>query len=168
MLKSVSVIAFVLALGAIAGGFARPATAAEPGIKLGVLTCHQIPGTGINLLIHSTVQVNCMFTSVTGERQALYKGETGIGLGIDLNWTKTESIAFSVLGASSNVGQGSHPLAGKYLGGRASASVGVGGGVQALVGAGQNQFTLQPLALESAKGFGVAAGLGYLYLEPGK
>jgi hypothetical protein len=151
--------AFVLAAGS---GFT-----AEPGVKLGVLTCNQVPGTGVNLLIHSTVQVRCQFTSVTGEKQARYQGETGIGLGVDLNWTKTETIAFTVLGASANVA-GPHPLAGKYLGGRASASVGVGGGVQALVGAGANQFTLQPLALESAKGFGVAAGLGYLYLEPGK
>ncbi|HEX9702834.1 MAG TPA: DUF992 domain-containing protein [Rhodospirillales bacterium] len=156
-----------LALAALAGGAAQTAHAADPGVKLGVLNCHQIPGTAFNLLIHSTVQVNCMFTSVTGERQALYKGETGIGLGIDLNWNKSESIAFTVLGATTNVG-GSHPLAGKYLGGRASASAGVGGGVQVLVGAGANQFTLQPLALESAKGFGVAAGLGYLYLEPSK
>jgi hypothetical protein len=96
-----------------------------------------------------------------------YQGETGIGLGIDLNWNKTESIAFTVFGATANV-SGSHPLAGKYLGGRASAAAGIGAGVQALVGAGANHFTLQPLALESARGVGVAAGLGYLYLEPAR
>jgi len=144
---------------------AMGAAAAEPGFKLGVLKCHQVQGSGINLLVHSTVQVNCMFTSATGERQALYKGESGIGLGIDLNWNKSETIAFTVLGATSNVA-GSHPLAGKYVGGRASAAAGVGTGIQVLVGAGINQFTLQPLAIESARGFGVAAGLGYLYLEP--
>ena len=33
---------------------------------------------------------------------------------------------------------------------------------------GRNQFTLQPLAIELTKGFGVAAGLGYLYLEKGR
>lgn len=147
---------------------AGAAPAAEPGIKLGVLKCHQVQGSGINLLIHSTVQVNCMFTSVTGERQALYRGETGIGLGIDLNWNKTETIAFTVLGASTNVAPGTYPLTGKYLGGRASASAGVGAGVQVLVGGGNNQFTLQPLAIESARGLGVAAGLGYLYLEPAR
>ncbi len=140
------------------------ANAGHPGIKLGVLRCDQVPGTGINLLIHSTVQVRCVFTSVTGERQAFYKGETGIGLGIDLNWNKSETILFTVLGLTGNVG-GPHPLAGKYLGGRASVSVGIGAGVQVLIGAGKNHFTLQPLALESARGFGAAAGLGYLYLE---
>ena len=147
---------------------AGAALAADPGVKLGVLRCEQVPGSGINLLIHSTVNVRCQFTSVTGGTPARYQGETGIGLGIDLNWNKTESIAFTVFGASANVAPGSYPLAGKYIGGRASASVGVGTGVQALVGGSGNQFSLQPLAIESARGVGVAAGLGYLYLEPGR
>ncbi len=140
------------------------AKADAAGIKLGVLKCHQVKGSGVNLLIHSTVQVNCLFTSISGERQAIYKGETGIGLGIDLNWNKSETIAFTVFGASTNPG-GPHPLAGKYVGGRASVSLGIGAGVQVLIGGGDGQLTLQPLALESASGFGVAAGLGYLYLE---
>ncbi|MFQ5763749.1 MAG: DUF992 domain-containing protein [Rhodospirillales bacterium] len=159
------IAALVVALVAAGGG---PAGAASPGVKLGILKCDQVPGSGVNLLIHSTRHVRCLFTSVTGERQAFYKGETGIGLGIDLNWNKTESIAFTVLGASLDAGPGTHPLAGKYLGGRASASAGVGTGVQVLVGGGSNQFTLQPLAIESARGLGVAAGLGYLYLEPAR
>ncbi len=161
-MKNLIVALFMGLVMALAG--APEAAAGHAGIKFGVLRCDQVPGTGINLLIHSTVQVNCVFTSVTGERQAFYKGETGIGLGIDLNWNKSETIVFTVLGVTGNVG-GSHPLAGKYLGGRASVSVGIGAGVQVLVGAGKNHFTLQPLALESARGFGVAAGLGYLYLE---
>ncbi len=158
--KLVFVLTFFLAPVFGGGG----AYADSAGIKLGVLKCHQVQGSGVNLLIHSTVQVTCLFTSATGERQAIYKGETGIGLGIDLNWNKSETIIFTVFGATGNVG-GSHPLAGKYLGGRASVSVGIGAGVQVMVGAGKNHFTLQPLALESARGFGVAAGLGYLYLE---
>lgn len=160
------IAALVAALWVAAGG--DPAGAESPGVKLGILKCDQVPGSGVNLLIHSTAHVRCLFTSVTGERQAFYKGETGIGLGIDLNWNKTESIAFTVFGASLDTSPGSHPLAGKYLGGRASASAGVGGGVQALVGGSRNQFTLQPLAIESARGLGVAAGLGYLYLEPAR
>lgn len=136
----------------------------QAGVKLGILKCHQVQGSGVNLLIHSTVEVTCLFTSVTGERQAIYKGETGIGLGIDLNWNKSETIGFTVFGVSTDVGS-SHPLAGKYVGGRASASFGIGAGLQVLIGAGANQFTLQPLVIEQASGIGVAVGLGYLYLE---
>lgn len=85
-------------------------------------------------MIHSTVQVTCLFTSVTDERQAIYKGETGIGLGINLNWNKSETIAFAVFGASMDTGLDKHPLAGKYLGIKLGAKV--------LVGGGRNQFTL--------------------------
>lgn len=154
------IVAFFLGLAVVA----IPARADAAGIKLGVLKCHQVQGSGVNLLIHSTVGVNCLFTSFTGERQAIYKGETGIGLGIDLNWNKSETIAFTVFGATTNPGA-SHPLAGKYVGGRASVSLGLGAGAQVLIGGGGGQITLQPLALESARGIGLAAGLGYLYLE---
>ncbi|MBI2978562.1 MAG: DUF992 domain-containing protein, partial [Rhodospirillales bacterium] len=138
MRKTTLALALMLAVAA-----ASAALAADPGVKLGVLRCEQVPGSGINLLIHSTVNVRCQFTSVTGGTPARYQGETGIGLGIDLNWDKTETIAFTVFGATANVA-GSHPLAGTYVGGRASAAAGVGAGVQALVGGGSNHFTLQP------------------------
>ena len=47
-------------------------------------------------------------------------------------------------------------------------ALGIGLGAKVLVGGGRNQFTLQSLAIEQTKGFGVAAGLGYLYLEKGR
>jgi len=58
-------------------------------------------------------------------------------------------------------------LSGTYLGGQASATVGVGGGVAVMVGGGDQSFSLQPLALEVNSGLGAAAGIGYLSLEPG-
>ncbi len=161
-------LGLALALGLLVLTGATSAQTGSPGIKVGVLKCNQVPGSGVNLLIHSTVQVTCLYTSVTGERQAIYKGETGIGLGIDLNWNKSETIAFTVFGVSMDTGPDKHPLAGKYLGVRASVAVGIGLGAQVLVGGGRSQFTLQPLAIEQTKGFGVAAGLGYLYLEPAR
>ena len=62
----------VLFLGLMAVAVPRNTDAA--GFKLGVLKCHQVQGSVVNLLIHSTVEMNCLFTSITGERQALYKG----------------------------------------------------------------------------------------------
>jgi hypothetical protein len=38
-------------------------------------------------------------------------------------------------------------------------------GVAVLVGGDQNNFSLQPLAVEGNRGFGAAAGLGFLYIE---
>ncbi len=157
--------ALVLALGFAIASLGTPVKSDTTGVKIGILKCDQVKDSRVNLLINSTTQITCLFTSLNGEREAIYRGETGIGLGIDLNWNKTETLNFVVLGVSLDVGPDKHPLSGKYVGAKASVSAGLGGGVQMLIGAGKNQFTLQPLGLETSTGFGIAAGLSYLYLE---
>ncbi len=136
----------------------------QGGIEIGVLICKVIPGTRVNLLIRSTADVECTFDNQgTVER---YRGETGIALGLDLSIKNDEKMAFTVLAASSDVNPGAYSLAGKYVGGQASAAVGVGLGAKVLVGGGEKNFSLQPLALETSTGFGASAGLGFLYIEP--
>jgi len=133
--------------------------AEESWIKVGALYCEKVEG-GYNILIHSVSPVKCRFASDKGVEY--YKGETGIGLGVDLEWDASKLISFVVFSVGPKA---SHSLAGKYVGAKASASVVFGMGAQVLVGAGDNNFTLQPLALEDTIGLGAAAGLGYLYLE---
>ena len=118
----------------------------------------------MNLIIRSTTDVHCEFKHENG-RVEHYLGETGIALGADLTFSKSEeSFAFTVISAET-INPGEHTLTGKYVGGRASASVGVGVGAAVLVGGDQDNFSLQPLAVEGNKGFGAAAGLGFLYIE---
>lgn len=139
---------------------------AEGGMQVGVLECKVVPGSRVNLLIRSTADVDCTFNNNgTVER---YVGETGIGLGLDLSFRKNEVMRFAVIAASSDVNPGGHALAGKYVGGEATATAGVGVGAKALVGGGNKNFSLQPLALETNKGFGASAGLGFLYIEAAK
>jgi hypothetical protein len=137
----------------------------EGGVEIGVLTCKKIPGTLQYYLIHSTVGIDCVFSHPQGNEH--YSGRAGIGLGIDLNWKHTEDMAYLVISGSSDVRPTAHGLSGTYLGGRVSATVGVGGGVAALVGGGDKNISLQPLALEVNSGLGAAAGIGYLTLESG-
>lgn len=139
---------------------------AQSGIQLGVLECTVVPGSRVNLLIRSTADVNCSYNNKgTVER---YVGETGIGLGLDLSFRSDEQLHFTVIAASNNIDPGGHALAGKYVGGEASATVGVGLGAKVLVGGGDNNFSLQPLAIETNKGFGASAGLSFLYIEAAK
>ncbi len=152
--------------GALLLGLPVPDAMARGGIEIGVLTCNSIDGTRRNLLIHSTVQVTCVFK--TPEGQESYTGETGIGLGVDLNWNRSETTHFVVLGGTSDTRLGAHSLAGRYVGGKASATFGVGAGAGALGGGGSKNISLQPLALEGSSGLGVAGGLGYLILKPGQ
>lgn len=136
--------------------------AGEAGIKVGALYCKKVEG-GYNLLIHSVSPIKCRFVSSNGVEY--YKGETGIGLGIDLEWDASKLISFVVFSLGPTGPLSKHSLAGKYVGAKASASVVLGLGAQVLVGAGDGHFTLQPLALEDTIGLGAAAGLGYLFLE---
>ena len=151
-----------LCLTAAAFGFSANASA-ESGVKVGTLTCKPIQGTKVNLIIRSTVQVNCTYES--GSVKEMYAGETGIGLGIDLSFKTDETIGWVVFAPSSDISPGNHALAGKYYGAKAEATAGVGVQANALIGGGDKSFTLQPLSLGGQTGFGAAGGLGYLYLE---
>ena len=149
---------------ATALGMHGAASAADAGVEVGILTCENVPGTGLNLIIHSTTDIKCVFNPAKGDEER-YKGETGIGLGVDLKWDRKDKITFTVL--SNSFRAGTHQLAGKYAGGKASVTAGLGGGAAVLVGGVENSIGLKP-ALEQSKGFGVAAGLGYMSLEPDK
>ncbi|MBI2509681.1 MAG: DUF992 domain-containing protein, partial [Betaproteobacteria bacterium] len=125
--------------------FSAPAqdAMATGGIQVGILTCHAVPGSGTNWLLHSSVAVNCIFSSPQGEER--YRGQTGIGLGIDLSYLQNQQMAFTVLGGASDTSPGAFALSGKYFGGKGGATVGVGGAVSVLIGGGGKNIALQPL-----------------------
>ncbi|MFT5445912.1 MAG: hypothetical protein ACI9DC_001074 [Gammaproteobacteria bacterium] len=143
-----------------------PFAAVADSVKLGVLSCKTVPGSRVNLLIRSTADVTCVFEDTKGAKEN-YKGESGIALGLDLSFKTSEDFAFAVISTSERTA-GSHSLAGKYIGGKATASVGVGLGAAALLGGNNDQFGLNPLALGTNEGVGVAAGVGFLYIEAAK
>ncbi|MFQ5355075.1 MAG: DUF992 domain-containing protein [Mariprofundaceae bacterium] len=136
------------------------------GTKVGVLSCKTVPGSGMNLIIHSTRNVTCEFKSTAGAGSENYKGEMGIGLGIDLNIKQDETIGYTVISADFKAG--TYQLAGKYAGAKASATLGIGAGAAILLGGSDDSIALQPIALSGSTGLGVAAGIGYLYLEADK
>ena len=136
--------------------------AEETGIKVGALYCKKMAG-GYNILIRSVSPVKCRFNTANGVEY--YKGETGIGLGIDLEWDASKLISFVVFNVGPKGPLSQHSLAGKYVGAKASVAALYGMGAQVLIGAGDNHFNLSPVALEDTIGLGAAAGLGYLYLE---
>lgn len=140
-----------------------PLTQAEAGTELGVMTCKKIPGSETNLLIHSSAGFNCVYKTAGGFEEK-YKGEAGIALGLDLSWTKENTIAYTVIGAAESPELPPGAFVGTYTGGTASAAFGLGAGAKVLVGGGKSNVVLSPLALEASKGFGASAGIGYLTL----
>ena len=151
----------LLAAGLLAS--VLPLAVVADSVRVGVLTCKTVEGSRVNLLIRSTADVRCVFEDGNG-RSETYRGESGIALGLDLSFKKEETFAFAVVStASTSAGQ--HSLAGKYIGGKATASAGVGVGAAALVGGDNDQFGLNPIAVGGEKGVGASAGIGFLYIE---
>ncbi len=133
---------------------------ADGTLILGTLACHKT-GPGQTYLIFSTHPVRCTYEGVGGPQA--YAGTSGIALGVDLDFGQQAGMAYLVMGGSS-VAKDS--LVGTFVGGKASATVGLGLSAQAgLAGAGNN-FTLVPFGLGGqAMGFGASAGIGYLQLK---
>ena len=138
-----AVLAGMLALGAAFAPSAAqadapsaaPAKVGRDGVEIGILDCHTVPGSRHYLIVHSSVDLDCAFRTPNGIER--YTGETGVGLGLDLSIMKDERMMFSVLTMGSDVRAGSHGLAGRYIGGQASAAFGVGLGTYIGVSDGQ-------------------------------
>jgi len=138
----------------------------QSGIQVGIITCAVIPNSRVNLLIRSTADVECVYEN-QGKTEK-YIGDTGIALGLDLSFKKDEKFAFAVIAVSSDVQPGAHALAGKYVGGTLGATAGIGLSASALIGGGEKNISLQPLALGTNTGIGVSGGVGFLYIEAAK
>ncbi len=148
------------------GMTANQALAEDAGVQVGVLKCTTVAGSRVNLIIRSTADVTCEYDNQgTLER---YRGETGIGLGLDLSFTSDEVMHFAVVAASNDTTPGAYALAGKYVGGELNAAAGIGLGAKGLVSVGNSSFGLQPIAINTATGLGVSGGLSFLYIEPDK
>ncbi len=134
-------------------------------VQVGALTCTVQPNTRRNYVVRSTAQVDCTYAPIKGEKET-YRGVTGIQLGIDLTVRENETLRFAVF-SSRKKGEArpEYALEGKYFGASATASLTYGVGAAALVGGSRKEISLQPVGIETLRGLGIGAGLGFLYLE---
>ena len=135
---------------------------AQGGLEIGVLTCESDPSTRHNYIFYSNTDVYCVFTHLSGQEQ--YLGEMGMGVGIELQQKSHEQTVFTVITASSDTRSAAYSLEGTYVGGKASAALGIGAGASVMLGGGNKNISLQPIAVETSTGFGAALGIGYLTL----
>ena len=82
--------------------------------------------------------------------------------GIDIGYTKDAQIVWLVF-APGNVSSGA--LAGSYDGVTVQGTVGVGAGVNILVGGSNKQIDLQPVSVEGSGGLNVAGGVAEISLK---
>ena len=145
--------------------FAPVGSVKADSVEVGVLKCETVPKTRRNYLIRSTADVDCVFEK-KGGGTSKYMGETGIALGATLTFKQeAEKLYYTVAASTTDVKDGA--LAGKYVGGQIDMSAKKGAGAAVLIGGGNNQISLSPMGM-TEEGFGISAGVGFLYLEPAK
>ncbi len=135
---------------------------AQQGVKIGALRCNVAAGLG--LIITSSKDMRCVFTSARGHREH-YSG-TIRKFGLDIGATDQGILVWDVFAPSEGPKRGA--LAGDYAGVDASATIGAGVGVNALVGGFGRSFTLQPLSVQAQTGLALAAGVASMTLRPGR
>lgn len=140
----------------LAAAFSTPADAA--GVKVGMLTCNVASGWGF--IFGSSKDIRCTYAPDKGTPER-YSG-TIKKFGVDIGYTRGGVMVWGVVAPTSSLKPGS--LAGEYVGGTASATVGVGVGANVLVGGFNKSITLQPVSIEGNTGLNVAGGIGALDL----
>ena len=131
-------------------------------VQVGVLECRG--GASVGFIVGSVTNLGCVLrvAGVPDDRYVATIRKVGIDLGI----TQETALAWGVFAPVARLGPGD--LSGDYAGAQGSASIGVGGGGNVLVGGSANSIALQPLSLQGQVGLNVAAGLESLELRPGR
>jgi hypothetical protein len=86
-------------------------------------------------------------------------------VGVDIGFTSGTTVVWAVV-APGSIKHGA--LAGHYMGASAEATVGVGGGINVLVGGIHHSFTLQPVSVQGQIGLNVALAATSLDLHATK
>jgi hypothetical protein len=136
-------------------------SSAQDNLKVGALRCEVSAGLG--LIIMSSKEMKCVFTSTEGFTERYFG--TIRKFGLDIGVTNRGVLAWRVLSPMKGPQRGA--LAGNYVGVAASATVAAGVGANALVGGLGRSVTLQPLSVEAQTGVALAAGVASLRLRSG-
>ena len=140
---------------------AAPSAVEAQSVRLGALSC-DVSG-GIGFVITSKKALRCIYTPEGGGTMEPYRGSIE-KFGLDLGTTTRGQMIWIVYAPTR--GGAPFALAGDYAGATAEASVGAGGGANALVGGSNRAITLQPVSLQAQEGLNLAVGVAALTLRP--
>jgi Protein of unknown function (DUF992) len=156
-------IRLLLALLVLPAVVAVPAAAQAPRnwTQVGMLTCKLNPSIGFIIAGHQSME--CRYVpSPNGTPQA-YDGALNT-VGIDIGISAGGILGWAVLAPTSGIPAGA--LAGEYVGASGELGIGVGAGVNVLIGGSARTVALQPVSLEGSIAVNVALGVSGLKLRP--
>jgi hypothetical protein len=135
------------------------AAVAQDRVQTGILECR---GVTTSFIVGSVTDLNCMFLPSGGGPSEPYMARMRRA-GLDIGVNQQVAVAWGVFAPTRGFGRGD--LAGTYVGGAASATVGIGVGANALVGGSNNTVALQPVSIQGQTGLSAAAGVAELELR---
>jgi hypothetical protein len=127
--------------------------------QVGMLSCKLNPSIGFIIFGHQSME--CRFTQDRFPPQA-YEGALNT-VGIDIGVSAGGVLAWGVFAPTAGPPPGA--LAGEYVGATGEIGVGLGAGVNVLIGGSGRSFALQPLSVEGSVALNVTLGLSGLQLR---
>jgi hypothetical protein len=139
-----------------------PGAQAQPKnwTQVGMLTCKLNPSIGFVIFGHQSME--CRFVQNPPLPAQFYEGALNT-VGIDLGVTAGGVMGWAVLSPTAGPPPGA--LAGEYVGASADVGLGLGAGVNVLVGGSGRSFALQPVSVEGSVALNVTLGLSGLQLR---
>jgi hypothetical protein len=126
-----------------------------------MLTCRLNPSIGFVIFGHQSME--CRFTQNPPFPPQAYEGALNT-IGIDIGITAGGVLAWAVFAPT--VGTPAGALAGEYVGASGSVGIGVGAGVNVLIGGSGRTIALQPVSVEGSVALNVTLGVSGLQLRP--
>src|SRR5437879_2744422 len=139
-----------------------PSAQAQPKTwtQVGMLTCRLNPSIGFVIFGHQSME--CRFVQNPPLPPQLYEGALNT-VGLDVGITAGGVMGWAVLAPTAGPPPGA--LAGEYVGATGEIGVGLGAGVNVLIGGSGRSFALQPVSVEGSVALNVTVGLSGLQLR---
>lgn len=158
---SAAALAFAAATIVTGGAQAQSGPLIKTKYYLGSLNCN-VSGS-VGLIFGSSKDLTCVFVTTTGQSET-YTGSIK-RFGVDIGFTKARHVLWNVYSLGTDRVPGA--LAGQFVGGQESLTVGGSAGTTGLFGGRNNEIILQSLSLSSRDtGLNFADGVAEMSLAP--
>jgi predicted MFS family arabinose efflux permease len=153
----------LLAPFALVATLAMPAAAQAPQswTQVGALSCQVDPNVGF--IIVGSQSMRCLFTPNTSQEREAYAGALNT-VGLNVGISAGGVLGWAVFAPTAGLPHGA--LAGEYVGVSGDVGIGLGAGVNVLLGGSNRTIALQPISLQGSIALNVVAGVSSLKLRP--
>jgi|SRR5450631_344473 hypothetical protein len=128
--------------------------------QIGMLSCRLNPSIGFIIFGHQSME--CRFTQSDRFPPQAYEGALNT-VGIDIGVSAGGVLGWGVFAPTAGPPPGA--LAGEYIGATGEIGVGLGAGVNVLIGGSGRSFALQPVSVDGSVAINVTLGLSGLQLR---